>query len=182
VARSVAQQEGDHQPMPIDAPASNGFPALWAGIDPRLRVRDPRLLELHRYWNDIRGDRPMPRRADIHPEDIRTLLPNVVLIDVQPDPLRLRYRLIGTEITRTMQRDSTGKYYDEIYAPDLLADIYKTFRYLIAHKAPIRTFGTAFYPDKNYYSYETLNLPLGDDGATINMVLGMLVFHLGAPT
>ncbi|WP_119422058.1 PAS domain-containing protein [Desertibaculum subflavum] len=167
--------------MPNDVPELKEFPALWAEMDPRLSVRDPRLLELRRYWDEIRGDRPMPRRADIRPEDIRTLLPNIVLIDVQPEPLRLRYRLIGTEITRTMQRDSTGKYYDEIYSPDLLAEIYRTFRQVIARKAPLRTFGTAFYPDKNYYSYETLNLPLSEDGTTINMVLGMLVFHLGAP-
>lgn len=165
--------------MPQGAESSAAFPALWAATDPLVQVRDRRLLELLAYWNAQRGARRLPRRADIRPEDIRGLLPNVVLIDVEPQPLRLRYRLIGTEITRTMQRDSTGRYYDEIYAPELLGEIYATFRYLLEHKAPMRTFGTAFYPDKKFYSYETLNLPLSEDGAAINMVLGMLVFHVG---
>ena len=156
-------------------------PIFWANLDPQVQARDPRLFELLGYWNRIRGSRAMPRRADIRPEDIPTLLPNIILIDVVPEPLRLRYRLIGTDITKTMQRDSTGRYYDEIYAPDLLEQIYGTFRYLLAHKAPLRTFGPAFYPDKNFYSYETLNLPLSEDGAAINMVLGMLVFHVGPP-
>lgn len=157
------------------------FPALWAETDLGLNVRDLRLLELLAYWEGKRAGRRMPRRADIHPEEIPGLLRNVILIDVEHDPLRLRYRLIGTDITRTMQRDSTGKYYDEIYASELLEDIYRTFRHLLAQKAPLRTFGTAFYPDKNFYSYETLNLPLSEDGETVNMVLGMLVFHLGTP-
>ncbi|MEQ8816848.1 MAG: PAS domain-containing protein [Thalassobaculum sp.] len=155
-------------------------PNLWVDLDPELNCRDATLLAIHRYWLAKRGDRLFPSRADIDPIDLAPHLGNVVLIDVQRSPLRLRYRLIGTAITQAMNRDSTGKYYDEIYPETLLRQIYASFRWMIDHGRPVRTFGEAFYPDKNFYQYETLNLPLAANGRDIDMVLGGLVFHPAA--
>lgn len=119
----------------------------------------------------------MPSRQDFDPVELRDHLGSLILIDVAHAPLRLRYRLIGTQITTLMRRDNTGRYYDEIYQPELLEAIYDSFRWIIDHRAPLRSHGEAFYPDKNFYSYETLNLPLSEDGDTVNMVLGELIFH-----
>lgn len=155
-------------------------PDFWVGMDPTLTFRDPLALGLLAYWNEKRGDRPMPARRDIDPLDLPDHLGNLVLIEVEHEPLRLRYRLIGTRITSAMERDSTGKYYDEVYEPAIIEHVYDSFRWILRHKAPLRTHGQAFYPDKNFYDYETLNLPLSDDGVTVNMVLGELIFHLAS--
>lgn len=155
---------------------------FWVNLDPGLECRDQTLLAVHRYWDEKRGQRLMPSRDDIDPMDISRHLGNIILIDVQHAPFRLRYRLIGTLVTEVMQRDSTGKYYDEIYSPELLDKIHASFRWMLEHKAPLRTYGDAFYPDRNIYEYETLNLPLSNDGAVINMVLGVLVFHPKTPS
>lgn len=152
-------------------------PNLWVDLDPGLNCRDATLLAIHRYWLGKRGDRKFPGRADIDPIDLAPHLGNVVLIDVERSPLRLRYRLIGTNITHVMNRDSTGRYYDEIYPEPLLRQIYASFQWMLDHGQPLRTFGEAFYPDKNFYHYETLNLPLAANGRDIDMVLGGLVFH-----
>lgn len=159
---------------------AEGVAPPWVDLDWDLRCRDGRLLQLRDYWDGKRGGRLMPRRQDIKPAEIVSLLPNVLLVDVEK-PLRLRYRLIGTRIAETMGRDSTGKYYDEIYDRELLEDIYFSFRHLIDRKQPLRTFGEAFYEDKNIYSYETMNLPLSDGGNDVDRVLGMIVFHFGPP-
>jgi hypothetical protein len=153
-------------------------PNFWVGMDRDLQCRDPSLLALHDYWQDKRSHRQIPSRKDIDPVELGPHLGNTILIDVENEPLRLRYRLIGTRITEVMGRDSTGKYYDEIYPVELLESIYDSFRWIIDNKAPLRTHGEAFYPDKNFYAYETLNLPLSDDGELVNMVFGGLVFHL----
>lgn len=158
--------------------SSNGSPDFWLGMDPELKFQSPKPLELLRYWGEKRGARAMPSRADINPLDMREHMGDLILIDVEHAPLRLRYRLIGTNITTAMDRDSTGKYYDEIYSPELLSLIHERFNWILEHKAPLRTHGQAFYPDKNFYNYESLNLPLSDDGETVNMVLGELIFHL----
>lgn len=149
-------------------------------IDPALQFRDPRLPTLLAYWESRKNGRELPRRADFRPSDMVVHLPNLILVDVQEEPLRLRYRLIGTAITAAMQRDSTGRWYDELYGPELLESILASFRWILQHRAPLRTHGTAFYPDRNFYDYEVLNLPLSEDGVRINMVLGELVFQVAS--
>lgn len=156
-------------------------PDLWVGMDPDLKCQDPALFGILDYWNRKRGAREMPARADIDPLDLRRQLGNLIIIDVEHQPTRLRYRLIGTRITELMGRDSTGKYYDEIYDAELLNSIYRSFEWLFANRRPLRTHGEAFYPDKNFYSYETLNLPLSSDGLVIDKVLGGLYFHPRTP-
>lgn len=150
---------------------------LWVDLDPLLQCRDRTLLAIHDYWQGKRGGRTFPARADIDPVDLAPHLGCIVLIDVEQSPLRLRYRLVGTRITQAMGRDSTGRYYDEIYPPEILQGIYQSFRWMIDHRRPLRTHGEAFYPDRGFYEYETLNLPLAANGEDIDMVLGGLVFH-----
>ncbi len=158
--------------------SDNSVPDFWVGIDPELNFQSAKPLELVRYWQDKRGSRRMPARADIDPLELSDHMGNLILIDVEHAPLRLRYRLIGTNITTAMARDSTGRYYDEIYSPEIVRHVYGSFDWLFEHKAPLRTHGRAFYPDKNFYDYEALNLPLSNDGETVNMILGELVFRL----
>ena len=97
---------------------------------------------------------------------------------VQSDPIEATLR---QRITDVMRRDSTGKFYDEIYAPELLEAIYRSFRWMFGNGQPLRTHGESFYPDRNFYTYEALNLPLSTDGETIDMVFGGLVFHPKIP-
>lgn len=61
---------------------------------------DERIHELYRYWDGKRGERDMPDRRDLDPlSEIPRLLSAVWLLDVEYDPLRLRYRLIGSDLT-----------------------------------------------------------------------------------
>tara|TARA_R110002167_G_scaffold121454_3_gene299695 strand:+ start:1545 stop:2180 length:636 start_codon:yes stop_codon:yes gene_type:complete len=162
---------------PTESASTKTVPDFWVGNDPELKFKSTKALELVSYWNEKRGKRRMPSRSDVDPLDLRSHMGSLILIDVEHEPLRLRYRLIGTHITTAMARDSTGKYYDEIYPPEILAHIYDSFRWIFDHKKPLRTFGQAFYPDKNFYEYESLNMPLSDDDDVVNMVLGELIFH-----
>lgn len=158
--------------------SDGGTPNLWVSLDPGLAFRDPSLAEVRAYWEGKRAGRTMPSRADIDPLELKPHLGNLCLVEVHHRPLRLRYRLIGTEITRAMDRDSTGRWFHDLYHPALLADVERSYRWLIEHRRPLRSFGRAFYPDKNFYEYEFVNLPLSSDGETIDMVLGKLVFRL----
>lgn len=153
----------------------------WVKMDPDLRFVDPTMAAFLDLWDRKRGDRRMPSRADIDPPfDLREHLGSICLIEVHHTPLRMRYRLIGTEIVQTMGRDSTGKWYHEIYSPQLLAQINESFEWLVRERRPLRSYGRAFYSDKRFYDYEIANLPLSSDGDTVDMVLGKLVFRFGS--
>ena len=156
-------------------------PDFWVQLDPALVCRDQSLLDIHSYWDSKRNGRRFPARRDIDPAEMVRHLGNIALVDVTHDPLRLRYRLLGTRITEVMRRDSTGKYYDEVYAPELLKSIHRSYRWMIENGEPLRTHGESFYPDMKFYTYETLHLPLSSDGETIDMVLAGLVFHPKRP-
>jgi hypothetical protein len=166
-------------PGSLEIRATDGAdsPNHWVNIDPTLAFADPSLGDLLAYWHRKRGSRRMPARADIDPLELKRHLGSLCLIDVFHAPLRMRYRLIGTKIVETMGRDSTGKFYDELYSRPLLADIERSFEWIATNRAPLRSFGDAFYADRLFYAYEIVNLPLSDDGETVNMVLGKLVFR-----
>src|SRR5262245_27147770 len=87
----------------------------------------PTISELHPYWLSRRGERRMPRRSDISPTDIPSLLPMLFLVDLEHDPFRVRYRLVGTSAVEMSGRDYTGLYLDEIRfnKPDELLALYR---------------------------------------------------------
>jgi hypothetical protein len=52
--------------------------------------------QLFAYWASRRQGAKLPSRRDLHPGDIKRLLPTLSLIDVVRDPLDFRVRLAGT--------------------------------------------------------------------------------------
>ena len=150
----------------------------WHNIDSELQISDAQLVELLQYWDGKRRDRLMPSRRDIEPHELKSHLGRLSIIDIEYDPFRLCYRLIGTNITRTLGRDMTGRYFDEIYQPNILADALTAYDWTIKNMKPLRLFGKVRYADKSVYDFEVINLPLSEDGARVNMVLGELVYSL----
>ena len=78
------------------------------------QMRSRRVQRLHEYWRskaEMRGS--VPQRRDIDPIELPDLLPNLMLLDVEPSPLRFRYRLVGTRIVDFSYDDFTGTYLDE---------------------------------------------------------------------
>ena len=78
-------------------------------------ITSPRIHRLRSYWQSqgaLRGG--LPRRSDIAPGDIKDLLPNIMIVDVERDPLRFRYRLVGTRVVEYNGVEFTGRYLGEI--------------------------------------------------------------------
>lgn len=84
-----------------------------AGADIAV-LRSPLVHELYGYWDAKRHGRAMPRKSDIDPAEIKPLLPYVLLGEFVSDPVRLRYRLVGTEVVSVYGVDFTGRWLDEL--------------------------------------------------------------------
>lgn len=52
----------------------------------------------------------IPLRSDFDPTELRDLLPNILIVDVEHDPLRFRYRLVGTRVVEFNSQEFTGLY------------------------------------------------------------------------
>ncbi len=78
-------------------------------------VWHPKLRSLHDYWRSKRASAGLPRKRDIDPAEIGSLLNNVFLVSVERDPIRFRYRLLGLAIIGVSRANMTGRTMDEAY-------------------------------------------------------------------
>lgn len=141
-------------------------------VEPQSEV----LRRLLAYWQRKKGDRPAPIRADIDPLEIKPLLPYVGLVDVERSPLRFRFRLTGTEITKGYGQELTGRYLDEIDLNNHQLDI--MLDYARAAENGEAACSTLEYMrnDGRHLRYERLVLPLSSDGGKVDMLIGGCVF------
>jgi hypothetical protein len=135
-----------------------------------IASQDDRLLRLYRYWNNCRGDLRFPPRASIDPMDFPYALGRVSLVEVQRNPLRFRYRLVGTLLTQHLGYEMTGKYVEEIPEPSMREFTRSFYERALERQGPFHETGTALI-ERYSWQHEVLVLPLASDGETIDMLL-----------
>jgi hypothetical protein len=128
------------------------------------------LLGLFDYWDRKRAGRPMPSRDDIDPLDIRDVMPSIIIVEIEPEPLRFRYRLIGTRLTELVHRDVTGRYIDESLYGDNIDVVKGPFLEAYQTRAPVAVRGRLSWGNVERQA-AALALPLSADGRTVNMVV-----------
>lgn len=62
---------------------------------------------LYAYWNEVRGDRLAPRRFEIEPARLASILPDAFILERMGD-MDVRYRLAGTRIIEQFGSDFRG--------------------------------------------------------------------------
>jgi len=133
---------------------------------------DPDLQALYEYWDTLRGERPMPRRADIDPAKIPRLLPHIVMYTVMPGGGGYTIRLVGEEVVSVAGRNATGQPAGSTMPPRA-AEILNTILDEVATErvAKFRAGKAHWQPDKSHRDYEACFLPLSADGDTVNIIL-----------
>lgn len=146
-------------------PAGAGSP-----VGPGLSIgpiASPLIHELHDYWNAKRGGRAMPRRSDIDPSEIKRLLPYVLLGEFAGDPVRLRYRLVGTEVVAVYGIDFTGQWLDEIdFGEQVEGGWPLQYRRMFDSRSPLYGSARLFSTSGMEMEYEFGLFPLCQDGET----------------
>jgi hypothetical protein len=137
------------------------------------QIESPRIRQLFEYWQSKCRDGRPPRRADIDPTEIPQLMPNVLIVDIEQDPFRVRYRLVGTEIVEATGFEFTGRYLDDIVLPADEGPFLESYRLASASKAPVLARMKWHLDDDTVGEYDVCFLPLSDDGETVNKVLAM---------
>ena len=142
-------------------------------------VQHDKLKQLLKYWESIGPESQLPARTDIDPIQIPSLLPNVMLVDVEREAVRFRFRLVGSAIVKFVGKDCKGTYVDEIRLSDEedLDDILADYKSVLASTAPVCRQRNVKTPDNRRFLYERLLLPLASDGATIDCLLGGVCFE-----
>jgi len=133
-------------------------------------IDHPVLSVLHAYWQAKRGERDMPARPHMAPEDLKPILPHVMLTDVLADG-RLRFRLVGTEVERLFGRRMTGEYVHDLLLGAYGRNVLTLYQRTISDRRPVFSRDVVHTQSGAQMISERVMLPLSNDGAIVNMVM-----------
>ena len=137
----------------------------------------PDVRVVYDLWAGKRGDRALPARGDLDPVEIPPhLLPGILLIDVNRDPLRFRYRLVGTRDVQRRGNDPTGLDVTEGHYGPSPQRALETYGYVAGQAKPLYRSDSITDGHGITRAEERLFLPLGADGATVDMILAFVVW------
>jgi hypothetical protein len=142
---------------------------------------DPLHRQMYGYWQQKRGSRCMPTRADIDPTEIPRLLPNLLISEYIPEGEagRWRYRLAGTAVAAAFGRNPTGRYIDELTKGDYRAFIEHIHGMVRAEQRALFCMSEYLGARDIRMSAKRLLLPLTTDGEQVEQIISLLVFRLG---
>ena len=128
--------------------------------------------ELFGYWSSRRHGPGLPSRRDLHPGDIKRLLPTLSLIDVESEPLDFRVRLAGTALYDVYGREITGRRLGDIYN-SAAADYWRVeLAKVVAEGRPAVGVHSLAWRGASHLSLLWLRLPLASNGGDVDMILG----------
>jgi hypothetical protein len=137
------------------------------------QLDSPRVHRFHEYWKARRSaEHAVPLRAAVDPTELRELLPNIVVIEVEPAPLRFRYRLVGTRVVEFNKLDFTGSYLGTI-GWDQEQQIVDACTDVVASRQPLCGFYTWTLRNGAIGKCEFGTFPLSRDGETVTQIFGI---------
>jgi hypothetical protein len=128
------------------------------------QARHAKTRSLFQYWHRLQeGGRPT--RTSLDPVEMKPYLANLLIGNIEPEPFRVQYKLIGTLVAEYSQFDFSNRYLDElVYSGRDDVDWEACYRHVHSGRHPIvgecTLRGTA---GRIIASYEYAILPLWRD-------------------
>lgn len=146
-------------------------------FDQKLALQTPALREMLAVWENKRGARDMPARADFSIRDLVKVLPQTGIVELRHAPQGTRFliRLNGSALDHFFA-PLTGRFIDEAVSPYFAERWASIFMAPVNARGPVRGVSRTEFRDQLYLVGETLLLPLSQDGVTPSGVL-YAVFH-----
>ena len=150
---------------------------LWQLPDPDSCAEHIRWI--YDYWVELAEDGLPPQRKGMDPITIagrnRDILPHIWLLDVENDPRRFRYRLVGGVIQEAGGVAKAGDYVDDFDSAEVLMPL---FSQIADTKVPHYHKLVPVMDHSRYVNeVEVLFLPLCDGPDDVVMLLNCTVYH-----
>jgi hypothetical protein len=130
------------------------------------------------YWQRKHVGGRLPGRSLIDPAELKPVLAQILLVDVEREPLDFRYRLAGTLTYDIFGFDLTGRRVRDIPPPDWGEMVWQSMAEVVRTRAPQYVRLDFTTTEGNVRSYRVLRLPLAEDGQTVDCLLLMGDFAL----
>lgn len=136
---------------------------------------------LRTLWQQIKGAARVPMRDSFTPELLRPWLPHIAVVEAVGAPPRFRIRLAGTAAVSFAGRDLTGKFLDEVVAPDQYDITVAPYRDAMGTGAPAEDDvlrGQFQGEDGTYLPVRRLVLPCSSNGTDVDrFVVGLFRYR-----
>ena len=137
-----------------------------------------KLRGLHDLWSGLKGQRTLPRRGDLKPEQLGSLLGWVTIIEVGHEPLEFRFRLVGTKVEDAGRRGDQGRTLDLIEPEDYRSMTKEAYEKVVETDLPV--FERVGYPHgRNVVGFERAVLPFSLGGESVDLLLDCLDWPYG---
>jgi hypothetical protein len=144
--------------------------ATWT--DPEL-AKSKLVRMLHGWWSANAGPMGIPDRDDFDLIEHRLLMPNVLISDVEPEPFRIRYRLVGTRVVANLGVDFTGRYLDELITPDFKVPWLDYYRQVYVERRPLMGVVTEPTKSGSTFTYEFGIYPVARGGTEVKQFIAL---------
>ncbi len=154
----------------------SGFVPITPATD--RAVWHPRCRDFHDYVQSITPGGRLPSRAQFDPTRIPTLLPQLWIVEVERDPIRLRIRLIGTKVVEALGKDSTGQYFDDAFPQARPEEYFDRYLFMILEKTGTWRRGGSLVDHGPVWSeVENVIMPFASDGETVDRLYAYSVYY-----
>jgi hypothetical protein len=134
----------------------------------------PSIRQLFDYWNERRGRRLAPERADIEPNDIRGVLADTFLLSF--DPSRGHpFRIAGTRVCALFRRELKGEGFLDLWSAMSRNDMRALLAAVADRSVGVIASAAAMGVAEARLTLDLLLLPLSNHVQTNARVLGALV-------
>lgn len=136
-----------------------------------------RLAEIERFWRQkAEANGGLPTASDFAFEALRPWIGFVSLVDVEGEPPRFRWRLVGSRIAEFMGRDVSGRRFDEIYEGSVLEDYNRHYATAVVRRAPVWFRGDLEFVDREFFHFNSVHLPLANAAGEVHRLALSLEF------
>ena len=151
-------------------------------------IQNPLLRKGLDLWARMRGYRRFPARSDLSPRDMASLLRNTALVRVLKGGEEYEFRIVGDAIVQAQWASLQGLTMREVDSklPGYGSALRSGYRAVFETREPLAYRGWfERSADKRAFFHESLVLPLGTDGKTVDHLLIIGVYahkYDGAPS
>lgn len=137
-------------------------------IEP-ARIDGAILRATYEYWLSKCVGETLPPVSAIDPLALpRASLPYLNLIGVEPEPLRFRFRLSGTDFVDQVGSEMKGTYVDEVPGMERTA---RRFRWMALNRRPYFAEDMLTFSERDYKRYRAIGMPFVDTDGAISRML-----------
>lgn len=128
---------------------------------------------MYDWWCSKGGPDRIPDRSQVDPLELAELLPNLLISEVEHNPFRIKYRLVGTMVSEVTGMNITGRYLDELLSADPDQPWIEHYRTVYPTRRPLFGSTTVATIYSSILSYEFGIFPLRRGGEDIEQFIAI---------